>query len=39
MAAKFADKFCVGIIDKDRRDLIQIRENFDQVNLEGVDEF
>jgi hypothetical protein len=39
MADKFADKFCVGIIDKDRRDLKQIKENFDQVNIEGVNEY
>lgn len=39
MTAKFADKFCVGIIDKDRRDLKQIEEYFEKIDIEGVDKY
>jgi len=39
MTAKFADKFCMGIIDKDRRDLKQIKDYFEPVDIEGVNEY
>ena len=36
---KFKNLFCVGIIDKDKRDLIQIKADFDFVEIEGIDDY
>jgi hypothetical protein len=37
MENKFKDSFCVGIIDKDKRDLIQIKTDFEIIEIEGID--
>ena len=39
MENKFKNLFCVGIIDKDKRDLIQIKADFDFVEIEGIDDY
>lgn len=39
MELKFAQLCCIGVIDKDKRDLPQIKTNYDKIEIEGVDEY
>ena len=39
MANKFADLVCVGIIDKDKRDLPQIQASFDRIEIEETEDY
>ncbi len=39
MENKFADLFCVGIIDKDKRDLPQIVVNYDRIEVGETEEY
>ncbi len=39
MEKKFSNLFCIGIIDKDKRDLHQINANFQKVTIKNVDEY
>jgi hypothetical protein len=39
MELKFAELFCVGVIDKDKRDLKQIEANYDCIEVDGVNEY
>ncbi len=39
MERMFANSFCIGIIDKDRRDLTKIKTNFVKVEIEGIEDY
>lgn len=39
MEKKFSNLSCIGIIDKDKRDLHQIKANYDRIAIETVDEY
>lgn len=39
MKIKFANLFCIGIIDKDKIELPQIKNDFDKIEIGGVEDY